>query len=79
MTIVEEFGQVLRKKRIEIGLSQEKLALSCGLDRTYIGMLERAERQPSLTTIFVICKVLKVHPYQLIKEVEESIGYELEQ
>lgn len=75
MTVIIAFGKILREKRKQVGLSQEKLALLCGLDRTYIGLLERAERQPSISTIFVICEKLNISPSQLIREVEEMINY----
>lgn len=74
MEISKAFGTVLRKYRKLAGLSQEQLALQCDLDRTYIGLLERAERQPSITTIFIICEVLKMKPHELIKEVENLYG-----
>ncbi|MGA3601242.1 helix-turn-helix domain-containing protein [Lysinibacillus agricola] len=70
MNISEAFGQVLRKYRTEAKLSQEQLALQCDLDRTYIGLLERAQRQPTITTIFIICDALKIKPHELIKEIE---------
>lgn len=74
MELSKAFGTVLRKYRKLAGLSQEQLALQCDLDRTYIGLLERAERQPSITTIFIICEVLKMKPHELIKEVENLYG-----
>lgn len=74
MEISKAFGTVLRKYRKLAGLSKEQLALQCELDRTYIGLLERAERQPSITTIFIICEVLKMKPHELIKEVENLYG-----
>ncbi|MEW5552184.1 helix-turn-helix transcriptional regulator [Peribacillus frigoritolerans] len=74
MEVSEAFGQVLRKHRKVANLSQEQLALHCELDRTYIGLLERAQRQPSISTIFSICEVLEVQPHILIKEVEELIN-----
>lgn len=73
MEISKAFGQVLRKHRKAANLSQEQLALQCELDRTYIGLLERAQRQPSITTIFEICKVLDLQPNVLIKEMEDLL------
>lgn len=75
MTIVEAFGKILRNKRKSAGLSQERLAFMCGLDRTYIGLLERGQRQPSLTTIFVISEKLNIYPSQMIAELEEVTKY----
>jgi transcriptional regulator with XRE-family HTH domain len=50
--IVSIFGTVLRELRENKKLSQEKLAEFCDLDRTYISLLERGLRQPTLTTLF---------------------------
>jgi len=58
----EQFGQRLRKLRKEHELSQEELALSCGLDRTYIGGIERGERNVSLVNIVKIAEALKITP-----------------
>lgn len=74
MTVVIEFGKVLKDKRQRAGLSQEKLALMCSLDRTYIGLLERGQRQPTISTIFVICQNLNIYPSQMIKEIEERMN-----
>ncbi|MBN8207875.1 helix-turn-helix transcriptional regulator [Bacillus sp. NTK071] len=70
MRVEVAFGKVLKKIRLEMGLSQEKLALLCELDRTYIGLLERGQRKPTITTIFTIAENLDVKPSSLITEVE---------
>lgn len=44
-------GQAIKKQRENLGLSQEKLADRCGFDRTYISMLERGKRNPSLLNL----------------------------
>ncbi len=67
------FGQVLRRLRNFKGLSQEELASQCGLDRTFISLLERGKRKPTITTIFVIAKNLDIKASNLIKEVENEI------
>lgn len=67
------FGQVLRKARNDVGLSQEKLALQVGLDRTYISLLERGLRQPSLTTIFRLCEALEIDSVELVAEVKKKL------
>ena len=69
----EVFGQELRKARNTVGLSQEKLALLVGLDRTYISMLERGIRQPSLTTIFLLCPELSISSAKLVAKVQERM------
>ncbi len=67
------FGTVLRDLRIHAGLSQEKLAELADLDRTYISLLERGLRQPSLTTLFAIAKALDIKPHQLVESVEKKV------
>jgi transcriptional regulator with XRE-family HTH domain len=54
------FGKALRKKRHNLGVSQEEFADICGLDRTYIGGIERGERNVSLVNIERISKALKI-------------------
>ncbi|RTL51176.1 MAG: XRE family transcriptional regulator [Rhodocyclaceae bacterium] len=68
------FGEVLRKHRKAAGLSQEELALDSSLDRTYISMLERGQRQPSLQTVLAIAKRLKVPAGELVSQVESLIN-----
>jgi transcriptional regulator with XRE-family HTH domain len=70
---VEIFGQVLREMRENHHLSQEKLAEYCDLDRTYISLLERGLRQPTITTIFKLAKALNISPSELIEKVENQL------
>jgi transcriptional regulator with XRE-family HTH domain len=72
--VVSVFGKVLRKLRVGKKLSQEKLAELCDLDRTYISLLERGLRQPTITTLFKIADALDLPPSELVKKVEEEIG-----
>jgi transcriptional regulator with XRE-family HTH domain len=55
-----KFGQKVRRIRTLIGLSQEQLALESGLDRTYIGSVERGQRNISIVNIEKVAKALKV-------------------
>ncbi|UJF27931.1 helix-turn-helix domain-containing protein [Planococcus sp. 107-1] len=71
MKLEVAFGIVLKRHRKLKLLSQEQLALKANLDRTYISMLERGLRQPTISTIFTLAKTLEVLPNELIKEVEE--------
>lgn len=52
-------GRAIRSRREHLGLSQEKLAEQCGFDRTYISMLERGKRNPSLLNLLKLAKGLK--------------------
>lgn len=70
MELETAFGLVLRKHRLNLGYSQEELADSCSLDRTFISLLERGKRNPTITTIFTLSKNLTTEPHCLIHEVE---------
>lgn len=61
------FAQRVRTLREAQGISQEKLAEKSGLPRTYIGMVERLERNPSLVCIHKIANGLGVHVIELFK------------
>ncbi len=54
------FGQRVREERLKLGLSQEQLASEAGVHRTYIGMIERAEKNITLENIARIAKALRV-------------------
>lgn len=53
-------GQAIKKQREKLGLSQEKLADRCGFDRTYISMLERGKRNPSLLNLLRLAEGLEI-------------------
>ena len=62
MTVADDvktaFGRRVRALRKRAGLSQEQLALKCGLDRTYVGGVERGERNISIVNIEKIARAL---------------------
>ena len=60
-----EFGQSVRDIRVKKGLSQEGLAEICELDRSYIGGVERGERNISLVNIMKIADGLEISPREL--------------
>ncbi len=67
------FGAVLRELRRARGLSQERLALEAGYDRSYVGELERGEKSPSLRTIFRLARAIGVSPSALLAAVEARL------
>lgn len=58
--ILERFGQRVRELRKEQGYSQENFAYACGLDRTYMGGIERGERNVALRNIELIADTLEI-------------------
>ncbi|MBS1852797.1 MAG: helix-turn-helix transcriptional regulator [Acidobacteria bacterium] len=66
------FGEVLRAIREELGVSQMKLHVKTGLDRTFISDLERGLQCPSLRTIYRIAAGLEVPATNLIRRTTES-------
>lgn len=54
------FGQLVRKYRKEKNISQEKLALLCNIDRSYMGRIERGEVNITLEKAYEIAKILEV-------------------
>ena len=60
------FGSRVRRLRNQRGMSQQALAFQCGLDRTYIGSVERGERNISLANIHKIATGLEVQPSELL-------------
>lgn len=73
MKTEEAFGIVLKEYRNKMSISQEKLAFNSALDRTYISLLERGKRNPTLAIIFKIAEGLKIKPSELIYEVERLV------
>ena len=59
--VLIKFGQKVREERTRLGLSQEELAGRAGVHRTYIGMIERAEKNITLESIEKIAKALKIN------------------
>lgn len=74
--VEEAFGRVLKKERTALGISQEELAYICNLDRTFISMLERGKRKPTLTTIFALSIGLKLRPSDLVSSTEKVMDNE---
>ena len=65
-----QFGETGREMRLALDLSQEMLAELTGLHRTYIGSVERGERNISLQNIVSIAHALQVSPAELLKDIK---------
>lgn len=65
-SILEKFGEKVREGRLKQGLSQEELAMKAGVHRTYIGMIERAEKNITLENIEKVAKALKLNINELL-------------
>jgi transcriptional regulator with XRE-family HTH domain len=69
-SIEELFGNVLKQLRSDKGLSQEELGFESGYHRTYISMLERGKKSPSLKTIFQLAKALEIEPSEIMERLQ---------
>ena len=65
--ILIKFGKRVKEERLKRGLSQEEFAEKAGVHRTYIGMIERAEKNITLLNIEKIAKAFKISISQLFK------------
>ena len=70
----EAFGKILRDRRKERALSQEKLALDAGLERVFISMLERGHRQPTFQAMLKLATPLGCSASDLVADAEKLLG-----
>jgi transcriptional regulator with XRE-family HTH domain len=61
------FGKAVRQRRYKLGVSQEAFADLCGLDRTYIGGIERGERNVALINVEKIARALRISLSELFR------------
>lgn len=73
MNLEEALSTVLCKRRKAAGFSQEELAYRSGIDRTYISMIERGKRKPTINILFKICEALHIKPSVFIEEIEANM------
>ncbi len=67
------FGRVLQEIRNEKSLSQEELGFDSGYHRTYVSLLERGLKNPSLSAVFKISAALHLAPSEVVRRVEEIL------
>ena len=65
-----EIGQLIRSKRTELKITQESLALQCGIDRSYVGRIERGEVNITVEKLYEIAEILKITPQELLPQLE---------
>ena len=70
LKIAKALGRAIRARRESLGLSQEELAAGAGVHRTYLGAIERGERNPSLRNICRIARALSIPLSVLLGEAE---------
>ncbi|TVQ32426.1 MAG: XRE family transcriptional regulator [Phycisphaeraceae bacterium] len=68
------FGKTLRKFRVEAGLSQEQLAAKAGLNRTYVGDVERGERNIAIINMQKLAKALRASLAEMLRDMEDRFG-----
>ena len=67
------FGETVRALREASGVAQEALALNADMDRSYLGKVERGEKQPSLDIVFRLAVVLSVSPAELVERTARRV------
>lgn len=70
----QAFGQVLQELRGELQISQEELGFRSGYHRTYISLLERGKKNPSLQAIFRLARALNAEPTQILGRLEKVLS-----
>ena len=70
------FGKVLRLLRKQAGLSQEQLALTAGIERNFVSLIERGINQPTIRVIFKLAAPLGIAPSELLHLVELQLSGE---
>ena len=73
MTLQEAFSNTLRNQRVARRITQEDLAHRCDLDRTYISLLKRGKRMPTLNVVFKLCEALATEPNEFILKIQALI------
>jgi transcriptional regulator with XRE-family HTH domain len=71
--LIAAFGEAVRHLRKEKGLSQESLAGLAGVHRTYVGMIERGEKNITLENIHKFARALSTSTHDLLRMAEERI------
>lgn len=73
MNVRQTIGWHVRRLRVEKGLSQERLGLESGIDRSYVGRVERGSENVTVSTLEAFSQVLGVHVSELFAEVPNDM------
>lgn len=65
-------GDTIRRHRLAAGLSQERLGLRAGVDRTYVSEIERDLKSPTVDMLIRLCRVMNAKPSEILAEIEDS-------
>ena len=68
------FGEAVRERRFELGLSQEQLGNAAQIERSHMGKIERGEHLPNLILILRLAKALSIKPGTLVDRAEAGIS-----
>lgn len=69
--VLRKFGSAVRRHRRMASLTQEEFALQCEIDRSYLGGVERGERNLTLVNVIKICDALKVNPSEMLADLDK--------
>jgi transcriptional regulator with XRE-family HTH domain len=72
-TLRLRLGKTIRRLRTEAGFSQEGFAEATGFHRTYIGALERGEKNVTTDTLERVAKTLELSAFELFREAEDEL------
>jgi transcriptional regulator with XRE-family HTH domain len=68
------FGEALREVRTTREISQEQLAFDSGFDRTYVSLMERGVRSPTIRSLVKLAEALKVRPSEIVARMESLLA-----
>lgn len=71
--VAKAFGEALHQARNSRRISQEALALESGLDRTFVSLIERGKRQPTLAALIRLADTLDTDPALLVKKTKAKL------
>jgi transcriptional regulator with XRE-family HTH domain len=72
--LLKAFGLAVRRRREQLGLSQERFAFTAEIDRTYVSGVERGVRNPTVKTIAKLAIALKTKPSRLFVAADRLVG-----